>query len=451
MKKSMLVSLMFLLAVASCVPLQRERPRVAMIPRGAAPLAEHQRERLENRVKALRALLEDGALDPDQSRLAANLIRLYEEIAERVEPYRPLERDLLAALLELEARYFELATKEALEAKEVVSEFLEARAEILELFVSKNYAGVVERCVSLKNRYGPKALDPELEAVLSMALARQGLYKEAIEIAERVMASKQDLPNLTTLIAEIPLWYLELQDNEKAFAAFERFSKVAHESSNLANRIGARVMAASPQGVTISKYPQHPTEQSMLKPDERVGTETLEGLIQEAYKLSDLKKFEEARELLLSQRNTFTNPSEIEAIDQALRIIDQREEQYLEARIAALSRDRFTLENARRLAEEERYDEAIAALDQLLALSPGNKEARALRDNLVETHINKERNRAARLFLAAKNVSDPLKKERYLRSCLEILKGLVDKYPSSPLIPKINSHIAKVSRELERL
>ena len=449
MKRVFFYVLIILVTGASCVPIQKERPGVAGIPGGGALLPDHQREMLKRRIQGLRSLMEQGILDQEQSALAASVIRMYENIIGGQRPLRPLERELLRILTEMEGNYFEMARGKALEAKELIVKFLNARDEVLQLYLSGNYAGVINKCVSLRDRYGPNALGPQLETLLSFSLAKEGLLEEAIEIGERVLENIEDLPGTTLLMASIASWYLDLGKREKALESLERLTKVLNEFNFHAKRLGGR-LAALGSGREPSAGPPQEPDSKPREPSVEPAT-TLEAAIQKAYELAEKKDFDNAREYLLQLRARLEHPSQRDTIDQALKVIDQREEEYLESKIAALSRDRFTLENAKRLAEEERYEEAISTLDQLLAVSPENKEAQILRDSLVEKHINRERNRAARLFLAAKNVSDPAKKKRYLRSCLEILKGIVDKYPSSHLIPKVNSHIQKVSKELERL
>jgi outer membrane protein assembly factor BamD (BamD/ComL family) len=66
-------------------------------------------------------------------------------------------------------------------------------------------------------------------------------------------------------------------------------------------------------------------------------------------------------------------------------------------------------------------------------------------------HINRERNRAAKNFLAAKKTRDMNKKRQYLRKSYYILKSLIDKYPSSKEINKVKSNMKTVVEEMDRL
>jgi outer membrane protein assembly factor BamD (BamD/ComL family) len=68
----------------------------------------------------------------------------------------------------------------------------------------------------------------------------------------------------------------------------------------------------------------------------------------------------------------------------------------------------------------------------------------------VEGLIERDRNRAARLFLAARQATDPDQKDQYLRASFDILQALVEKYPTSPLIAKVRAHRDRVREEMER-
>ncbi len=92
----------------------------------------------------------------------------------------------------------------------------------------------------------------------------------------------------------------------------------------------------------------------------------------------------------------------------------------------------------------------LSSLDTLSEREESH-EIKELREQAVESLINRERNRAAKLFLTARRTHDLEKKEEYLRSSYNILKELIEKYPSSPLISKVKSHLEKVEEELEKL
>ncbi len=106
---------------------------------------------------------------------------------------------------------------------------------------------------------------------------------------------------------------------------------------------------------------------------------------------------------------------------------------------------------AKKLIEEEKYDEALAKLDSLQPEGGSSTELIALKDVVTEKLINRERNNAAKLFLMARSETNPAKKEELLGSSLNILKNLLDKYPNTTLRKKINENMATIRDEMSRL
>jgi outer membrane protein assembly factor BamD (BamD/ComL family) len=100
------------------------------------------------------------------------------------------------------------------------------------------------------------------------------------------------------------------------------------------------------------------------------------------------------------------------------------------------------------LIRSEKYEEAMVKLD---GLPPSDPEVKELQNMAVEKIINRERNKAAQLFLAASKSKDPAKKEELLTSSYNILKAVADKYPSSPLTPKVQQHMNQVTKELSKV
>jgi outer membrane protein assembly factor BamD (BamD/ComL family) len=84
-------------------------------------------------------------------------------------------------------------------------------------------------------------------------------------------------------------------------------------------------------------------------------------------------------------------------------------------------------------------------------LPPTDAEVKELKDRAVEKIINRERNKAARLFLAASKSKDPAKKQELLTSSYNVLKAVADKFPSSPLTPKLQNHMNQVTKELAKV
>jgi len=65
--------------------------------------------------------------------------------------------------------------------------------------------------------------------------------------------------------------------------------------------------------------------------------------------------------------------------------------------------------------------------------------------------ISSERDRAAQIFLMARNTNDPQGKKELLISSRNILQSLVERYPTSNLIYKLKSNLKTVEAELGNL
>jgi hypothetical protein len=131
--------------------------------------------------------------------------------------------------------------------------------------------------------------------------------------------------------------------------------------------------------------------------------------------------------------------------------VEQGEEQHLRERIERIAMKEQGLSHAKQLVEAEKFEEAIASIDTLGAEGSVSEASRALLDEAVAGIVNRERNRAAKAFYAAKQTDDPARKEAYLRTSHDILKQLLDKYPSSTLTSKIKSNFETVKSEMAKL
>ena len=78
-------------------------------------------------------------------------------------------------------------------------------------------------------------------------------------------------------------------------------------------------------------------------------------------------------------------------------------------------------------------------------------EMQELKRVATEKLIKRERKKAAKYFLMARKTRDPAKKEELLLSSYDILKGLIEHYPSSPMLEKLNGNLKTVREELNKL
>ena len=177
----------------------------------------------------------------------------------------------------------------------------------------------------------------------------------------------------------------------------------------------------------------------------------LEKVLIEVDRLVQNHAFTEAKLLLIKQRLRVQEKSALENIDQALKTVDLAEERYGKEVKTPVSPEREKIELATRLIEEENFEEAITKLNEIQDESGTFSETKKLKELAIEKLINKERNKAAMIFLQAKKTDDPAKKEELLISSYHILKSLIERYPSSNLFEKLNDHLQKVKDEMAKL
>jgi hypothetical protein len=161
--------------------------------------------------------------------------------------------------------------------------------------------------------------------------------------------------------------------------------------------------------------------------------------------------YDAAKLLLIRQRLKAEGGPDVEIIDQALKVIESAEDRYRAEEGKRLEREKATLEMARALIDEEAYEKALMTLEGLDEDTAFQSEKEEIKRIAIEKLINRERNRAAKIFLKAKKSDDPAQKKEFLLTSYNILKVLVDKYPSSPYIYKINRNIETVKQALKEL
>jgi len=275
--------------------------------------------------------------------------------------------------------------------------------------------------------------------VFALSLGKQGMLKDAINIGEGIAREMEANPDIIHLRAKIAEWHLNLGQREKALHMYDKLTDNLDEREGilkgLTRKIAGKTEPKPPSNTRTDSQALIPMDEFLLKVDDLVQKHA----------------YDEARLLLIKQRIRLEEGPDTELIDEALKGIEIAEEKFEKEK---RSRDTYineTIETAKKLIEEESFEEAIAKIDELQNLRGPSSESMALKNRAIEKLINRERNRAAKLFLAAKKTDDRLKKEKYLLSSYKILKAIIDKYPSSPLNNKLKSHIKTLTEEMEGL
>ena len=462
MEKQIRSLLVFLFVFTfGCIPVSERRvvvtPESSVVP---APLFPA--DLLEEKIDFLSKILEKKDLTEKDREIASSLLDTYKSVksisagAFKEAEYQKVVRALLNNLNVLDEIYFSKQEERAKDYSRSISLFATKRKEIQEAYTIGDSKGVINHCLELKAVLGPDALTAEISLMFALSLAKVGMLTEAKSIIEGIVPELDTSPDLNCLRASIAELQLRLGEREKAIQVYKKLTDTLHEQEVVLQALNKRISRAPVEDKEIEASPPFQTgleARAQAQSDYELTTQPEGNADQILYEVEQLvreRKFGEAWDLLILKRGTVSSETGLENIDQALKRLERAQEEYLEETISMISEKKEAVQMARKFLDEEKYEQAISSLD---TLSEGEEshEIKELREQAVESLINRERNRAAKIFLTARRTQDPEKKEEYLRSSYNILKDLIEKYPSSPLIDKVKSHLEKVGEELEKL
>ncbi len=439
-----------LMMLVGCVP-EARKPDVVYGPeRQTAPVAPI--SLLDARITALRAMLQEGTLSEEDRIMAGDLLGLYEKIRKDALSQPPryddpeMNRRLFTLLHRFEEKYYSRERPVDQETKDVINRFSATRKRILENYLYGDYQGVVDECMKLESTLGPKSLTPEIGLIFALSLAKKGMLKEAVAVGEKIVSQMEGKPDLLYLQAQITEWHVMLGQKEQAIQSYEKLLDNLDGKEALLKRTEKKMTARETPSPGPA-LPPPPSDTEAMPED--LGS--LESVLKRADELTGNKQFHEARMLLVKYRITLPDGPELETIDQALKKVDMAEQEHLDGEFAQKRRFQEGMTRAKAMIEEERFEEALAELEKLEQERLGNAETRTLSEMATEKLIHQERNKAAKLYLMARNTSDPEKKEELLLSSYNKLKVLIEKYPSSSLITTLNNNLLRVRDELRKL
>jgi hypothetical protein len=457
MKQLTTLLLIFFLIYASGCATPPERQVITIVPKPdvrtqTAPLLST--HTIDKKISFLDGMLAKKDLSKEDRRIAIDLLATY-KLTKKLAPdrlttreYQRLIRSLFRSLTLMDERYFE-EKKTTLDYPRAVTLFVSKRDEIINLYLKGDFRAVIKQSLELKEIFGPDALTTEIGLLFALSLAKEGKLEQAIEIGEGIAIELDQLPDIIQLRSRIAQWQLKLGKKGKALQTYGKLTDNQDERMALIQKLNGQISRAVKYNKTdISGFPPpKPAPDAEF----RQGDYSMDQVLEEVSSLVRKHAYSEAKILLLRERIKIEEGPESEIIDRELARIEQREEEFEEQKRIRDAYLEQTLEGAKRLIEEEKFEEAVNKLDEIKDAQDLTAESAALRERAIENHINQERNRAAELFLAAKKTKDPTKKKALLKSSYDILNTLIDKYPSSPLNQKLKSHITIVKKEIERL
>jgi tetratricopeptide (TPR) repeat protein len=449
--KSFILPLLILPSLFGCVSETRkvvEQPKAEIIT--TPPLSA---DIIDTKIASINNVLMSKSLDDEDRELAITLISAYKELKSvsqshgtTTKGYHETVHILFNNLNLLAERYFVKERGDDQDYSEVIHLFSIKTKKILDDYLSGDYQGVINECVELEATFGPDSLSPEVGLIFALSLAKRDMVSDALKIGETIIRALEAKPDLIHLRAYLIEWQLDIGNREKALKFYEKLIDSLDEREALLSRVRQKFKREE-KIVRREKTP--PVDDS--KRDEVQEPSTIERLLKEIDKLVRRDAFAEAKLLLIKQRLMAQEEPELETIDQALKTVQVAEERYQKRKITSVTHGEETLKLATKLIEEEKFEEAISKLEELKENQDLTYETKEIKELAIEKLINRERNRAAKIFLRAKKTNDPAKRKELLVSSHSILKVLIEEYPSSNLIDKLNRHIKSVENELNKM
>ncbi len=432
-------------ALASgCITPARQGPSLPETPPAAELIS---RGDLEMKMAELNQMLGSDRLDAYQREIALRHLSLYEKIYQGKMDCPGTLNLVLDHVNDMSDAFLKNSEGGDSLGRRFIQQFSEKRRQILDEYLYENYQGVIDGTIDLETSFGAEALTPEIGLVFAVSLAKKGMLKEALNIASKVLGKLDGKPDRLHLQAYMIDWELGLGKREEALQVYEKLLDDLDERKALFSK-AQRHLAIRKRDVAPG-LDTPPSGRSMIG-EVDAAIISFDRLIDEVERLLVEDEYQQAKLLLVRRRVATQDKAEIAFLDQTYKRVEQAETEF-RSRFQESPLKEDPLKIARGFIDAEEYEKAIESLEVLDTEGRTSTEAFQLKTLAVEGLISRDRKRAAKLFLLARNTQNPEKKKDYLLSSHAILKHLVEEYPLSPLNKKVKNNIETVEREMDTL
>jgi hypothetical protein len=446
------VSLLF-----ACAPQVRRETRVPPSSE-VQPLPPLHLEGIDKKIASLRVFLETERLNEEEAAIARSLLATYESIREVLSyPLFPDDYHRIVDLLYGNLRYLdEVHLKTMLRLRtQTAQAYFERRTAILSDYLSGKYLSVIEACADLEKEVAPAGLTSDIALLCALSLGENGRYEDALRISEAISPELEKEPGLTWLKMKSIEWQVALGKRDEALRDYEQVAARLRDEEALLKSAERNVLTERPK-VTAAEPPEG---EVATRNTEAPAPITTEEVLKKADELAKSGEREKAAFLLYQHRLRLEEGPEAEAVDHALERLGDTATTSpppAEPESPAPAEPEGptvaeVVKMASALIDGEKYEEALVKLNELKQKESLSPDGQRLETKAVEKIINRERNKAAEIFLRARNTADPEKKEELLKSSYTILKAVADKYPDSPLNKKINDNMRAIENELKKI
>jgi len=441
----------------ACAPQVRRETRVPP-PSEVLPLPPLHLEGIDKKIASLRVFIETEGLHEEEAAIARSLLATYESIREVLSyPLFPDDYHRIVDLLYGNLRYLdEVHLKNMRRLRtQTAQAYVERRKTILSDYLFGKHLSVIEACADLEKEVAPAGLTSEVALLCALSLGENARYEDALRISEAISPELEKEPGFTWLKLKSIEWKVALGKRDEALREYGQLATRLREEEALL-KSAERSVLPEPSKVTAAERPER--EVATLG-TEAPATITTEEVLKKAGELVKSGEREKAAFLLYQHRLRLEDGPEAEAVDRALeRLGDTATTSLSPAEPGSPPPAEpegptvaEVVKMASALIDGEKYEEALVRLNELKQKESLSPEGQRLETRAVEKIINRERNKAAEIFLRARNTADPEKKEELLKSSYNILKAVADKYPDSSLTKKINDNMRAIENELKKI
>ena len=414
-----------------------------------------EQELVDRKIDFLQEMLTKEQLSNTDRDVARQLLDSYNLLKKSLtghrddEELRELVLSLTKSLSRVDEPFFSRERISMPGGRETATRLLKERDRIMGLYREGDYNGVIRDCLKLRSEFGSDAVSLELGMLFALSLGEEGKLQEAIQLGEGIARQMGKSPDLALLRTHIARWQLQLGDKDGAFTTYEQLAGDLDETAALLKALKAdinnRVTPESGQEESKSGKSNIPA------PGGGEGGKTTDQVIEESRSLIQENRYDEARQLLSDKRKDLEQGPELQKLESALMEVAEAQKKFETEKAIRDAYVKSTLVAAKELLESDKFEEAIQKLESISQFQDKRSEATLLKERAVEGIINRDRNKAAQLFLAARKAGDASEKEALLKSALKILEDLVEKYPSSDQKDKVLSNMSRVEDELKKL
>ena len=400
---------------------------------------------LDKRIDEIKILLKENSLTDDRQETALSIIKAYDKLKSlskgntSEKEYRKTVQIIFKSLVDLEQQYLYsgLTTGNAV-GKKIIENYTTQKEKIIENYYSGDFNGVISGCNELVEKYGEAGLTSEIGIILFEAFLKSNMTERALALARNIIDRSESRPDIVRLMSNAIELELKNGDIEGAKSLYEKLVDNINEKNNLYIRAGNKITEYEGDVPVVDESVKEQIAE--IDPEKSALTRQL---IDDVEKMISEKDFSGAKIALYRWKFRTEEGPELEMIEKLFESVDKAEDQFNNAN----NDYKQVIDDAQKLIEEEKYEEALALLEPVIAESR-NYEADKLKKEAVDKLIIRDTRKASQYWSIAKETNDVEKSRNILLEAKTMLVNLVKKYPDHEYLKFADRNIAIIDKDL---